>query len=465
MEGENTDHVTQVLDQAQMPPSNVETFQPQYDVNVMNRKFALVLLGEKPFVIKETRTKNHGLSIRIQPVPTFEMWYRNTIATYDKGKPVTWAQQWLMDPDRRQYDDVVFHPSPPGEDDAPEGVYNRWQGFAYEPKKGKSCEKLIAHIFNNICSENAELFDWVIAFFAKIVQRPRERVGVALVLRGKQGCGKSKVFEIFGKLLGPHHKVADSARYLTGQFNAHMEDCLLLQIDEGFWAGDKEALGRLKGLITSSQQMIEGKGRDPVLMDNYVHLGMTSNEIWVVPAGMEERRFCVLDVSDAEMQNAEYFAAIDAEAENGGYEAFLQYLMDFDLKKVNLRNIPQTAALLEQKIRGLSAEMAWWYQCLQEGEIIAGEGWPDKIPKVYFYGQYITYCNSIAKRSQHLDKGKLYQEIKNELEEVGKDFVACRLSDQSGKRMWAYTMPDLEACRNQFSKKIKYEIEWQDVSM
>jgi len=283
-------------------------------------------------------------------------------------------------------------------------------------------------------------------------------------LRGRQGCGKSTLGEVFGKLLGPHHKIADSPRYLTGQFNSHMEDCLLLQIEEGFWAGDKEALGRLKGLITSSQQMIEGKGRDPVQMDNHVHLLMTSNESWVVPAGMEERRFCVLDVSDAVFQNSEYFAAIWDEMENGGYEAFLQYLMDFDLSAVNLRDIPQTEALFEQKIRGLSAELAWWYQCLQEGEIVLGDGWPSKIPKAHFFGQYTAYCTSIAKRSQYLDKGKLFMEIRKELDDVAVDFVECRLAEKDGKRVWGYKLPSLESCRAQFSKRMGYVISWRDES-
>mgnify|MGYP000856866344 CR=1 FL=1 len=51
-------------------------------------------------------------------------------------------------------------------------------------------------------------------------------------------------------------------RYLVGQFNAHLASCLFLQADEGFWAGDKQAEGRLKGLITSEYQMIELKGVD-----------------------------------------------------------------------------------------------------------------------------------------------------------------------------------------------------------
>ncbi len=92
-----------------------------------------------------------------------------------------------------------------------------------------------------------------------MLQHPRERLGVALVLRGKQGAGKTKPCEVFGSLIPSHYFLVDSARYLTGTFNAHMASCLLLQADEAVWAGDKQAEGRLKGLVTSTEQMVESK--------------------------------------------------------------------------------------------------------------------------------------------------------------------------------------------------------------
>ena len=94
---------------------------------------------------------------------------------------------------------------------------------------------------------------------AHLVQRRRERPGIALVLRGRKGTGKTKLGEVLGSLFAPHYFPGDDARYLVGQFNQHMASRLLLQADEAMWAGDKAAEGRLKGLITSKIQMIELK--------------------------------------------------------------------------------------------------------------------------------------------------------------------------------------------------------------
>jgi hypothetical protein len=82
---------------------------------------------------------------------------------------------------------------------------------------------------------------------------------------------------------------------------------------------------------------------------------MTSNEDWVVPAGMNERRFCVLDVDPRCEQNYEYFREIDEELAHGGLGYLLADLLAFDLDTVNLRPIPRTQALLKQKIRSLES--------------------------------------------------------------------------------------------------------------
>ena len=96
-----------------------------------------------------------------------------------------------------------------------------------------------------------------------MAQRPRERIGVARAAR-RDGSGKTVVGEHSGALIPHHYFLVDDPRHVTGQFNAHMASCLLLQADEAVWAGDKAAEGRLKGLITSPIQQIEAKGVDPI---------------------------------------------------------------------------------------------------------------------------------------------------------------------------------------------------------
>src|SRR6185295_6736742 len=159
----------------------------------------------------------------------------------------------------------------------------------------------------------------------------------------------------------------DDPQRITGRFNSHMAACLLLQADEALWAGDKTAEGRLKGLVTSEYQLIEVKGVDQVLSPNFVRLMMTSNETWVVPAGPDERRFVVLDMDPRCAQNHEYFAEMTYELDHGGRARLLHDLLHFDLSTVRLRQIPRTAALLEQKLSSLDPVEDWWKNRLDEG--------------------------------------------------------------------------------------------------
>lgn len=263
-----------------------------FSIRKFNERYAVVLFGGKAFVLSQNERGPMGERVQLITIGGFREFYANRFTEIrnpaGKVQTVTHAAAWLGHPDRLQFAGMEFYPSPDGAQNT-EGYLNLWKGFAFQPKpKHNGWKTLRDHLFENICRGNEQHFDWVIAFFAHMVQRPRDRVGVAMVLRGKQGVGKTVVGQHFGALVRAHYLLVDSPRYLTGRFNAHMTACLLLQTDEGFWAGDKEAEGRIKGLVTSSVQQVEMKGVDPVERRNFVRILVTSNESWVVPAGMEE---------------------------------------------------------------------------------------------------------------------------------------------------------------------------------
>ena len=309
------------------------------DVKELNKTYATAVAGARPVIIVEAP----GEPVELWPVETLHHMLRGRFVMHG-DKKVALAKHWLENPLRRQYRGIEFAP-----EGARQGYYNLWRGLVVKPKRG-DCSKFLAHIHDNVCCGDADLFDWVVGWFAHMVQRPAERIGTALILKGEQGTGKTIVGNIVGSLFGPHYQVVDASRYLTGNFNGHLAACMLLQAEEAFFAGDKAAEGRLKNMVTSETHLIERKGAEPIELRNYVRLFVTSNSDWVVPAGAHERRFAVLEVSSARMQDNDYFGAIVTEMKNGGREALLDHLLNFDLTKVNLRRIPQTAALLEQKL-------------------------------------------------------------------------------------------------------------------
>lgn len=383
-----------------------------FSVDWMNERYALVLHGSKAVVYHEQANAPVEEQQRVLTLEALHAWFANQMTetvnrATGKIKLTSWSQRWLGHRRRRSYQGIEFYPDRERDVIGTPGYLNLWSGYAYEPDARGTCDVFRDHLLTNVCGGAQDLFTWVFAFLAHMVQKPRERTGAALVMRGRMGAGKSIVGEVIGSLFPRHYFMVDDPRYVTGQFNAHMASCLLLQADEAVWAGDKTAEGRLKGLITSPFQQIESKGVDPIRLANYVRLIMTSNEDWVVPAGKDERRFCVLDVSPHCAQNHEYFAELwrELRADDGaGFKRLLHDLMTFDLSTVNLRQIPRTGGLLEQKIRSFTPVEAWWYDRLQLGRTtLAGDKWLDVIPTTTLYDDYWNHADRIGVKRKKTD--------------------------------------------------------------
>lgn len=444
-------------------------------VSKLNEQYAVVLVGDKCVILKEGQDEHGRHRVNFMAVGAFGQWLANeTVFTGTDVVPL--SDFWMSSKDRRQYEGVVFKP-----DGAPDRYYNLWRGFAVEPAARlpdpkdhiKHFQTLYDHVRVNIAQEDEGLARWVWAWCAHIIQRPTERIGISLVLRGRQGTGKSTLGEVMGHLLNPHYSQVDDPRYLTGNFNSHMASCLLLQAEEAFWAGDKKIEGMLKGLITSSTHYIERKGYEPVKVDNYIRLMFTSNNDWVVPAGLEERRFATLDVGDSAIQNAEYFETLWRELNEGGFQHLMRYLLDFDLGCVNLRKIPKTKALLDQKRSSAESPLQWWWERLEAGQTRrASDGWETLVPADDLISDYIQWCERMrwgAKPAPAV--GRMLASVLPKAPPGGKaPFRKERqrrpqLDGDFGKGTHhnVYIIPPLDQCRAALEEAIGQPIEWPQV--
>jgi len=349
----------------------------------LNEKHAVISsIGGKCRVIAEEFDHSFGRpKIELQTFQDFSNRYmhRKVKVGEDKNGAAVFmplGKWWLQHKNRRQFDQMIFVPA-----QEVDGAFNLWRGFNCEAIPG-ACDLFLNHLKDNVCCGNAEYYQYLMAWLAAAVQNPGKPAGTAVVMRGKQGTGKSFFAKAVGKLFGQHFLHISNSKHLVGSFNAHLRDCVLLFADEAFYAGDKKSEGILKALITEEHIVIEKKGIDSEAQPNYIHLIMASNSDWVVPVAMDDRRFFVLDMGETHRRDSQYFGDIMAQLENGGYEALLHHLMSLDITKIDLRIPPNTEALAEQKQLNLSPEQAWWYDKLHEGRVLARhEGWETTICK------------------------------------------------------------------------------------
>jgi hypothetical protein len=123
-------------------------------------------------------------------------------------------------------------------------------------------------------------------------------------------------------------------------------------------------------MVTEHSLFIEKKGVDGFEIDNCLHILMSANSDWVVPASLDERRFACFDLDASHQQKDEYFSPLYTEIRNGGTGAMLYDLQRIDLEGWHPRqNVPKTTTLRDQQEQSLSYFDQWWLSLLEAGTL------------------------------------------------------------------------------------------------
>lgn len=369
---------------------------------------------------------------------------------------------WLKHPQRRQYNKIIFSPSRDVED-----AYNLWRGFACDAQPG-DCSKLLDHIKQIACGGDEELYNYFIGWMANTVQNPGEPGHSAVVMRGRQGCGKSIIPSLFGEVFGRHYIMVNNSRHLVGQFNAHLRDCVLLFADEAFFAGDKSNESVLKTIVTEPMLTFEMKGVDAEPSANCVHLMMASNEKWVVPASFDDRRYFVLDCLPDRIGDKAYFDAIVQQFHReGGREALLHFLLSYDLSKFNVRGVPKTDALQAQKALSMDPEVEWWLNALRRGTALPEHSsWATRVPCDLLAIDYLNYIRTfnMHRRSSGARFFQTFEELVPSSDKFqSQSPTAMPKGDGTTvvvQRPWFFSLPSLQECRDHFDKHFGGPYKW-----
>lgn len=379
-----------------------------------------------------------------------------------KGKPdVRGIASWWFDQRRRrQYDRVVFEPGL----DTP-GDLNLWRGFAVEPTAGTDHLRYLEHLYENICCGVDEHYEYLIRWMARVVQQPRTQSMTAIVLLSTaKGTGKSTCCIAFAKLFGPHSFVVDNPEKLTGKFDAHLADRVLVVAEEAFDLRDRRHESVLKEIITGTRRSMEKKGVDIVLRPNYIHLMMTSNNERVVPAGDHERRYHVMNVGSKRLQDSKYFLAINRDfcvsedlgsplRQGGGASHLLHHLMSMPLGDFDVTKVPMTDALREQQEHSLSVENEWLLHKLETGVWLSGrERWEGPVVKEDLYANYVNYAR-LLNNVRIMPRRVWHQWISKTLSTETMRVAYRQITAKTHDRPWVFDFPGLDHCRDAYLRR------------
>ena len=231
-----------------------------------------------------------------------------------------WAEQFAKRPPKG----TKFYPNgfrfKPGGNADPE-TFNLFRGLHVGPCPSGSCELFRELIFDVWASGNAELGEWLWEYLLHMVARPGERVRTCIAVRGSQGAGKSIVFEMMRRIFDDMLLVIDNQHMVLGAFNESLVGKLAVVLEEAAFAGDRGAFQKMKNLITGDTVHINAKHKAPITVENFARVFIISNDEHFVHLEAGDRRYTVIEVSDAWKNTNKYVALLEQWA-NGGAERF-----------------------------------------------------------------------------------------------------------------------------------------------
>ncbi len=314
-------------------------------------------------------------------------------------------------PARTRRDDIKDHPLwqqrachiehigfDPSEKD-PNVRLNTWWGWPMQPKAGE-CASILDHLWWLTGEEKNETvrkqaYDYLIWWMAYPLQVPGAKHTSAIIMHGPQGTGKSIVFQrVLAKIYGRgklpkfDYSVILDQKALQDNFNAPWENKLFVLTEEAVTSSDKWQLkNELKELVTGEQIRIRKVFTDAYYQKNQLNMAFLSNEDQPLPLDNTDRRHLVI-YTPAKLDQSYYLNLLD-EIENGGIDAFYDYLMHVDLTQFKIGQAPpETAAKTRLVDLSKSSELRF------VDEWVAGHTlWPVTPCKSDdFYAAYKHWC-------------------------------------------------------------------------
>ncbi len=289
---------------------------------------------------------------------------------------------WNENINRRDVKRIVFDPRPKEHQDP--DVFNIWRGYNISMEDSavfdeEDARPLLDHIYNIWCQGRDDHYEYVINWFAHILQKPWSKISVLLALQSEEGAGKGVVMEMIGEIMGSStFKAVASASGIVGEFNGELEGKCLIDLDEAIWGGSKEIASKMKNLITERRQQVNKKHKETYEIDNSTAFMITTNNELFAGIDRGGRRYACLRLDNkyAGISNAEteaYFSEVRGVAPGvsepsakvvGG---FAKYLYKRDLTNWSARRVPQTPLLQDQIERGMNCVVRWWKDMLSDG--------------------------------------------------------------------------------------------------
>jgi Family of unknown function (DUF5906) len=245
--------------------------------------------------------------------------------------------------------------------------FNIWVKPSLQPVHG-DVTPFLEHIAYLVDQEQFA-FDYLLDYFAHLIQRPDIKIKSTVLLIGKPGIGKSLIAEKFlNTLLGADNTTSVETQELDSQFNDYMDGVQLVTVHELMTIDSRATMNKLKSYITDQWLRINRKNVTAYKYRNRVNFILFSNFEDAARIEKGDRRYFIW-ISKAEPREPAYYAALVRWFEDGGTSHLLAYLLARDLSRFEPSAAPPTTEAKERIIEDSRAPaLAYLQEAFDAGD-------------------------------------------------------------------------------------------------
>lgn len=343
--------------------------------NYFKRLFEIDALGNENFT-------GYKVFNRTDLVGAYEHeWYLKTNPETGKMRKTKYINEWLEDRNIQRKDRTDIIPPPMY---CPPNVLNLWKPSEYEGRAIEETDERynktavdawVNHI-GVICDHDEPAEEYVLNWFAHLLQKPAEKPETCIVITGKQGTGKTIMLDPIKKIMGGgYFESSNPERDVWGNFNPLMMSSLLVVLSEVDKRNAFGADGKIKALKTDKEITIRNLNQAPYTIRSHHRFIIPTNHGDPVFLEEGQRRDMIIKMSAEKIGNRKYFTDFGAYWEKeDNLISLYSYLMKRDISKWVFRDIPKTE--YQRDLEGFSRPFLdiffeWWVarQVVQNAEV------------------------------------------------------------------------------------------------